>query len=400
MNFYPKKFPSVLLCDYEAAIVPTDRLSTSNLRPVLMGLFGEVGGIMTSAKKKLREKEAYNKFHSAAVEEFGDALWYFAALARRGNKNLDAIFLKAVEGVMVTKVVATGCAPGSAIAQVYSINGVNGLEENLLELGTCASALFELARDGGIDEDCSNNLMIRFATSYLKSLKVAEMDLSEVVQRNLEKVLGRFTKFDPVTAPTFDMDFMPDEQLPMQFEIHIEQRPNGQSYLKWNGVFIGDPLTDNIADPDGYRFHDVFHLAYAAILHWSPVFRALIKHKRKSDKQADETQDGGRAVVVEEGLTAWLFAEAKQLNFFEKQDTISFDTLKIVHQFVQGYEVEQCRLNLWEYAILEGYKVFRQVRQSNGGIIVGDRSNRTITFKPKLTNDTTAVCKCTSSTEI
>jgi hypothetical protein len=43
-----------------------------------------------------------------------------------------------------------------------------------------------------------------------------------------------------------------------------------------NGVFIGDPLTDNIRDPDGYRFHDVFHFARAAILHWSPTFRALI----------------------------------------------------------------------------------------------------------------------------
>ena len=29
----------------------------------------------------------------------------------------------------------------------------------------------------------------------------------------------------------------------------------------------------------------------------------------------DEAQDGGRAIVVEEGLTAWIFSRAKELNF-------------------------------------------------------------------------------------
>ena len=57
-------------------------------------------------------------------------------------------------------------------------------------------------------------------------------------------------------------------------------------------MFIGDTLTDNVRDPDHYRFHDVFHLAYAAILHWSPVVRALIKQKRKSVQYIDENEDG------------------------------------------------------------------------------------------------------------
>ena len=39
---------------------------------------------------------------------------------------------------------------------------------------------------------------------------------------------------------------------------------------------------------------------------WSPTFRALIKQKRKSDPKVDDAQDGGRAIVVEEGLTAWV----------------------------------------------------------------------------------------------
>jgi hypothetical protein len=146
-------------------------------------------------------------------------------------------------------------------------------------------------------------------------------------------------------------------------------------------VFIGDPLTDNISDPDGYRFHDVFHFSYAAILHWSPVTRSLIKHKRKSKPTYDEEQDGGRAIVVEEGLTAWIFSRAKELNFFENQDKISLGMLKTIAQFVSGYEVEKCPLKLWEKAILQGYSVFRQIKGAQGGWIVGDRVLRTISYE-------------------
>ena len=39
--------------------------------------------------------------------------------------------------------------------------------------------------------------------------------------------------------------------------------------------------------------------------------RALIKHKRKSKPDYDEAQDSGRAIVVEEGLTAWIFTDPK-----------------------------------------------------------------------------------------
>ena len=134
-------------------------------------------------------------------------------------------------------------------------------------------------------------------------------------------------------------------------------------------------------DPDGYRFHDVFHLAHAAILHWSPTFRALIRQKRKSDAKLDENEDGGRAIVIEEGLTAYIFSCAKELEFFEGQSSVSFDLLKTINKFVRGYEVEQCPLWLWEKAILDGYQVFRQIVANNGGTVIGDRNTRTISYE-------------------
>ena len=234
----------------------------------------------------------------------------------------------------------------------------------------------------GAPNVAAQKLLRAFANEYQQALQSACTPFSQIVQKNIDKTRGRFLDPDPALLPTFDNDFPDEERLPQHFEIKITQRKSGQSYLQWNGVFIGDPLTDNILDPDGYRFHDVFHFAHAAILHWSPTFRALIKQKRKSDRRFDEAQDGGRAIVVEEGLAAWIFSCAKDLNFFEGQKSISFDLLKTVHKFVRGYEVEACPLRLWERAILEGYAVFRQVRDSNGGIIVGDRDARTISYKP------------------
>src|SRR5208282_461911 len=149
-------------------------------------------------------------------------------------------------------------------------------------------------------------------------------------RKNIAKTSSRFLDPDYAHLPTFDLEFPEAEQLPKHFEISINQRSTGRSYMQWNGVYIGDPLTDNIRDPDGFRFHDVFHFAHAAILHWSPTFRALLKQKRKSNPKVDDAQDGGRAIVVEEGLTTLIFSRAKELNYFEGQKSISFDLLKTV----------------------------------------------------------------------
>jgi hypothetical protein len=72
------------------SLTPTDELPLDDLQPILLGLFGEVGSIMATAKKFHREKEAYAGCRHAVEEEFGDALWYFSAVttswhrARRG----------------------------------------------------------------------------------------------------------------------------------------------------------------------------------------------------------------------------------------------------------------------------------------------------------------------------
>jgi hypothetical protein len=365
---------SLLLSDYATKIAETDVLDPADVGPILLGLYGEVGGIMSTAKKHIREKSAYPGFKRAAEEEFGDTLWYLAALCRRLSIPLDDLLAEAAGSDRFKTVGAASDMAAGAFSHVAISTSTDSVDATLFNLGRSAAALLENTPDRAN--------ITAFASNYLHALQAAELAFAEVARGNLRKACGAFIAPRPEDLVDFDVDFGIEEQLPRTFRIRVNQRGNGRSYLQWNGVFIGDPLTDNIADPDGYRFHDVFHFANAAILHWSPVVRALIKHKRKSNHEYDETQDSGRATVVEEGLTNWIFTRAKELKFFEGQERVSLGMLKTIGEFVNGYEVSQCPLKLWERAILGGYEVFRHLRAHEGGWIIGDRSLRTISYAP------------------
>lgn len=368
-----QKNGSLLLSDYAAEIAATDVLDPQDFNPVLQGLYGEVGGIMATAKKHIRERSAYPGFKKAAEEEFGDTLWYLAALCRRMQLSLEEVFAEAANHGNFKTVGAASDALEGALAYVaMPIAAPDTADATLVRLGRSAAAL--------LGSSPTRADVVSFARDYLDALHASKLMFSDVAHGNLRKARGAFLDPKPADLIDFDLDFGAEEQLPRNFEIRVIQRSSGKSYLQWNGVFIGDPLTDNISDRDGYRFHDVFHFAYAAILHWSPVTRALIKHKRKSRPQYDEEQDSGRAIVVEEGLTAWIFSKAKELNFFENQQKVSLGILKTIGEFVSGYEVEKCPLKLWEKAILEGYSVFRQLNAAQGGWIIGDRAHRTIRY--------------------
>lgn len=374
----PRKTGSIEIQEYVAAIAGTDELPKDDIRPVLLGLFGEVGEMMATVKKVHREREAYVGHARAATEELGDTLWYFATLCGRLGISLDELFLAAAEAGKGGMAIAAHDTNRSPISRVPLIAAIGTMEDELIHLGEDTAALLSVRADGRRERE----LMSLFANSYLRVVHASGLSFAGVARNNIEKTVGRFCEPDPAKLPDFDCLFKEEEQLPREFRIEIVQRESGKTNMRWNGVFIGDPLTDNIRDPDDYRFHDVFHFAYASILHWSPVVRALLKQKRKSDAKSDEEQDGGRAIVVEEGLTAWIFSCAKQVDFFANRRKLPFDLLKTVGEFIAGYEVEQCPLKLWERAILDGYEVFRQIRDAKRGIIVGNRSERTISFEP------------------
>jgi len=205
------------------------------------------------------------------------------------------------------------------------------------------------------------------------------LSLDDVAAQNLAKCRARweYVSREQGRLPmgSFDASFPVDEQLPRQFVAELstlDQEGILRSVCMVEGRRFGDALTDNRYEEDGYRFHDVLHLAYAGVLGWSPLVRAFLKRKRKSNPQVDEVEDGGRAIVIEESITAMVFSFAEQHNFLEGVDQVDYELLRIIKSMTHYLEVGQCSAGQWEDAILQGFAVWRSVREAKGGRVVVD----------------------------
>ncbi len=210
-----------------------------------------------------------------------------------------------------------------------------------------------------------------------------DLDLSEVAVANLKKTQNRWPSGGAEPSRLFDEDSPDQEQLPRRFEILIREERIGDKVKVrcWLGdKAIGDPLTDNAYEDDGYRFHDVFHLAHAAILGWSPMMRSLLKRKRKSKPKVDEVEDGARAKIVEEAISAIVYDYARKHDYLDGVQTLDYPLLKTIQGIVSDREVRSCSLYEWQKAILAGYRVWRQVRQNKGGVVVCDLLRRTLEY--------------------
>ena len=216
-----------------------------------------------------------------------------------------------------------------------------------------------------------------------------ELSLSEIAAANLEKVEGRWIAERPEPL-RFDDVFPSAEQLPRHFRVKLVE-VNGPDWphvrVTIDGTDFGSELTDNAYDPDGYRFHDVFHFAYAAILGWSPITRGLLRRKRKSNPLLDEVEDGGRAAVIEEGIAALVFDYARRHRMLEGVTTVDFNLLRTIKEMTAHLEVRECTTGEWEQAILKGFAVWRDVVAHGGGQIAVDMDRRRITYDgpPMLT---------------
>ena len=382
---------------YQSLARATDRTvrrGTARLDFPLLGLFGEIGSLLSELKKKQRDTVSYIGYEESVVEELGDVLWYFSILATRAGITLSEMALH-IHGDS-----DDSSRPGSrphdirfaALQPALKATGPgdqDAFEATLMRLAGEAGTLVADFSAGRINRnpDLLSAHMSSIFRALIDAATGANVSLADAAHRNLQKIFDRWS--DERTYPVlFDADENPAEQIPRRIEMQIFERTvNSQTYvfLRRNGVNIGDRLTDNKLEKDDYRFHDVFHLANAAILGWSPVLRALFRVKRKSRPELDEAEDGARAILIEEGISTWVFNHATRLNDFEKLKSLDYGLLKAVRELVSGYEAQRCPLWLWEEAILSGYEVFRQLRKHRGGTIVADLTKRTLTFKKMKT---------------
>jgi NTP pyrophosphatase (non-canonical NTP hydrolase) len=209
-----------------------------------------------------------------------------------------------------------------------------------------------------------------------------DLKLGDIAQANLKKTRDRWGLQD-TEGRAFDAGFDEKERLPRQFEVELSEvvvKGCKKIRMRINGNKIGDDLTDNADDPDGYRFHDVFHLGYVAVLGWSPVIRKLLKRKRKSVPQVDEVQDGGRAQVLDEGVAALVFDYAKEHRWLEGVGDLDYKLLRTIKGVTSLLEVRERSLGEWQRAILLGFEVWRQVLSSGGGRILVDQDAKNLTY--------------------
>ena len=206
--------------------------------------------------------------------------------------------------------------------------------------------------------------------------------LEGIVTENLRKTRDRW---GPRTrgVSAFDVMFPEHERLPRRFEVELTEvliEGRTKIRLSLDGEPIGDDLTDNSDDPDGYRFHDVFHLGYVAVLGWSPVIRKLMGRKRRSDPGIDEVQDGGRARVIDEAVSALVFDYAKEHRWLEGVVDLDYQLLRTIKGITSLLEVRERSLADWQHAILVGYAVWRQVLRAGGGRVLVDQDAQSLTF--------------------
>ncbi|MFN4287411.1 MAG: nucleoside triphosphate pyrophosphohydrolase family protein [Brevundimonas sp.] len=385
-------FTPLTVTAYADQAAKTDRgVEGQSLAFPLLGLFGETGSLLSALKKKQRDRASSAAYSDAVAEELGDVLWYLAAIARRGGLSLSAIaahlYRKDEQWLNQDDATLTfeALQPHTIVRTAAPLPQ---FEETLLALAAEVGAMVADHQNAALvpgGEALARRLTNVFKL-LLKASREAGLTLEGAAVKNQHKILGRWPeeKIYPA-APDADKDS--DEQLPRQMAIEVFEKSVGDRpfvFQRCNELFIGDRLTDNAHEADDYRFHDVFHYAFVAVLGWSPVVRSLLRLKRKSDAKLDETEDGARAILIEEGISTWVFSMARPLDYFRdmKAGELPLDLLKQVHQFVQGYEPQDYPLWLWEEAILQGYEAFRFLQEHRRGLVTIDFENRQLRIEP------------------
>ncbi|WP_434299322.1 nucleoside triphosphate pyrophosphohydrolase family protein [Corallococcus exiguus] len=257
------------------------------------------------------------------------------------------------------------------------------------EVGALLAEYKKLLRDGPVHLRFRDRLAEELGdTLWYVSTVATKFDLSleRIASANLKKVQSRW--LSPRKRLSLDAMFPLKERLPKRFTYQFAYAARkdgspGVALMDSHGRQIGNLLTDNAHKGDGYRFHDVMHFAFVALLGWSPVARKLLDKKRRSRRRTDEVEDGGRAGVIDEAIVAMVFDYIGHDLAASKGITrIDSDTLRGVRALTRGFEVHARTEAEWEEAILKGLAVWRQVEAHDGGTVTGDFARRSLTFSP------------------
>lgn len=221
-------------------------------------------------------------------------------------------------------------------------------------------------------------------------------DLDQIGQRNLASNRARWgTHRDPqghLFHGRRSDSYPANEQWPsrVRLEFASTDGPTEQSWLpvtriSVDGVPFGDPIDDNTPQADGYRFHDILHFAFAALLDWSPVVRKLMKNKRKSSLEDDKFEDGARARDTEEAVSNLIHKQAIANNLFLHAKRLDSEFLADIQLQVHDLEVRDRTAHEWERCILTAYAVYRKLLEHKGGVVDIDFTLGGLSFSAQST---------------
>lgn len=427
--------------EYDAFVRRTDqsgKKSPAERRAIAMyGLIGEIGSLVSAVKKKILAEggeSAWDEPSEEIKEELGDVLWYCYSLAQLENAAPFDILANDIallrleiadenERAETIRVALEALNPASkdaflAAAQTFpqagaaSFNAYQNLAfktartdgRTLLEV--CLAVLPQLGAEvlrgtlPKIERKINRNIADRAINTVLGEItwhiaaiaSLYQVTLDDIVIINREKVSFRMERGAP--TPLHDEGRASHQQFPRAFDITFVRIGQDKSRMYFEGRRLGNDLTNNFYEDDGYRFHDVLHLALIARLGWSPVFRGFMKRKRP---EIDEVEDGGRAKVVEELVIKAIHSEGERqvkdrtrcsvkgpVRLFAERATIPFGLLKTIRIWVSGLEVAKNSFWEWEDAICDGCEIFFQLRQYKQGTVHVDLVARQITFTPTV----------------
>ncbi|WP_454758513.1 hypothetical protein [Caulobacter segnis] len=427
--------------DYDQFVRRTDQYQSRSAEDrqniALYGLVGELGSLMSAVKKQLLTSDSeveLGKPSDEIVEELGDIIWYCFNIVQvffpgrdinifRNEINFLKRMLTAKEGdwikfqgllgaekrtLFLTEAEKFPKTTDLVFDDFQKLAFITARTDGSLLRKVCLSVLWqhgaELLRHKipESEKDINPRVVDRDIRYVLGDIAwhvaavttVYGLSLNDVISKNVEKISFR-QKLTPPT-PLHDVGYVSEEAFPRQFEVTFISIGPRHSRIYIDGKRVGNDLTDNAYDPDGYRFHDVMHLANAANLGWSPVLRGLLHRKRKSNRRVDEVEDGARAAIVEEAVIKAIHSEGSRLakeryvgplapdhqELFPDAEDISFKFLKFIRHLVVGLEVENNKYWEWEAAILEGYRIFNELRRNGQGTVRVDLDARSIDYSP------------------
>lgn len=420
---------------YDEFVQRTDK--AKNFDVALYGISGELGSVVSAVKRRLISgDDDWDKPNEEIIEELGDLIWYCTSAAQTSNgiklndifrKNIinlqekikssgkqawefgktlnpkkRARFLKSTPDFIVLSqdmefddyqniAFLTARTKGKKLVEIC----LAVLSRHCAELFHVKLPDFEHELNKGLENRPAEDVLGDIVWHIAAIASVYGLSLNGVVEANKKKVSRRHVRGEP--TPLYDEDdhFPEAQRFPRRMTVNILSGPNNQEQMYINRRRLGDPLTDNARKDDGYRFHDVIHLAFVAKLGWSPVIRKLLGRKRKADPKTDEVEDGARAQIMEEALINAIHAEGvrqakmrtpsngnKNIRLFATREEISFQLLKVIENFVRENEVSESKYWEWEDAIYDGFAIFYELHERGQGTVTLDLARRTIEYQP------------------